>query len=631
MPFGKKLTDLPEKTTPVVDADLLLLTDSDDGLSKKVTGDKLPEDPSAKWLDPVRVRTTANVDLAGGGLAAGQTVDGIVLVAGDRVLAMVQDDATEVGIYVAPASGAASRASDLPVGAFASLVCVLVDEGTAHEDTAWICTTNKGVDEVGTDQLNFGPFPASASAHASTHISGGGDPIAGCDLACGQTPSHFTPTSATIGGMVEGIDGKLGELGAQSVTADADGVLDHSSSDEVAYLIEAEVDKAAGNWTGVKVNITETAAPGTDDRLLDLQTGGTTRFRVANNGSATIANAGTDAAPGLRIDRGSGGAVGITNPADSQLGLVANNEKLLVDNDGGVPSLRPDATETWALGELAFAYAQVYSAQLSLVSGGVLAAALTPTQLLVSKTTASFAITAEDADPGDAGVPLTFRAGKAGDADGATAPTGAAWTAKAGDGGDGDASENAGHGGAVRIEGGDAGVAGAGGGGSGGNVDIRGGVGTGAFLHGGVQIGTAETEQVDVGMSGKLTWIHGKARIVEELHLQGRIRYDLAPKTETGTTRSTAGDGSGSDDDGYTVIYTSTSAKTLTVDQAYAGCRSKHVPIGAGALTAVAGSGVTLVYDSTTFSAPATAAPGAALYLEWLDATTVLVEGGLTV
>jgi hypothetical protein len=68
-----------------------------------------------KWKDPVRVATTANV----AGLSGLLTIDGIVLVAGNRVLARAQTNGVENGIYVA-AAGAWTRAADLIAGSSAA-------------------------------------------------------------------------------------------------------------------------------------------------------------------------------------------------------------------------------------------------------------------------------------------------------------------------------------------------------------------------------------------------------------------------------------------------------------------------------------------------------------------------------
>ena len=52
--------------------------------------------------------STANVNISNG-LEAGDSIDGVTLVAGDRVLVKDQSDATENGLYLAVSSGAASR------------------------------------------------------------------------------------------------------------------------------------------------------------------------------------------------------------------------------------------------------------------------------------------------------------------------------------------------------------------------------------------------------------------------------------------------------------------------------------------------------------------------------------------
>lgn len=52
---------------------------------------------------------------------------------------------------------------------------------------------------------------AAPSTHASTHVSGGSDQIAGEDLEVTLTaaPTNFTPTGSTLEGIIEGIDTAL--------------------------------------------------------------------------------------------------------------------------------------------------------------------------------------------------------------------------------------------------------------------------------------------------------------------------------------------------------------------------------------------------------------------------------------
>src|SRR5688500_7583864 len=64
-----------------------------------------------RWKTPVRVATTANGTLATA-FENGDTIDGVALVTGDRILIKDQTTQSENGIYVVAASGAPTRASD---------------------------------------------------------------------------------------------------------------------------------------------------------------------------------------------------------------------------------------------------------------------------------------------------------------------------------------------------------------------------------------------------------------------------------------------------------------------------------------------------------------------------------------
>ena len=59
----------------------------------------------------VRAATTANINLSSG-LASSSVIDGVTLATGDLVLVKAQSTAAQNGIYLVPASGAASRAAE---------------------------------------------------------------------------------------------------------------------------------------------------------------------------------------------------------------------------------------------------------------------------------------------------------------------------------------------------------------------------------------------------------------------------------------------------------------------------------------------------------------------------------------
>lgn len=97
----------------------------------------------------VRVATTANIALAGL-----QVLDGVTLLAGDRVLVKNQTVAKDNGIYIA-AAPAWVRAPDADTNAeVTSALLVSVEQGTALADTRWQLVTD-GVIVLGTTPLTF--------------------------------------------------------------------------------------------------------------------------------------------------------------------------------------------------------------------------------------------------------------------------------------------------------------------------------------------------------------------------------------------------------------------------------------------------------------------------------------------
>lgn len=104
---------------------------------------------ASAWKQPVRVATTANLAALSGLL----TIDGVTLVAGDRVLVKNQTAASQNGIYVA-ASGAWSRATDADASAdIVPGLHVRVTEGSSN-DGVWSLSTT-GTITLGTTSLTF--------------------------------------------------------------------------------------------------------------------------------------------------------------------------------------------------------------------------------------------------------------------------------------------------------------------------------------------------------------------------------------------------------------------------------------------------------------------------------------------
>ena len=118
----------------------------------------------------VRVGTTTAGALASD-FENGDTVDGVVLATGNRILIKDQAAGAENGIYIVQASGAPIRADDLLAGASAANVYTFVEEGTANADNGWVCTNDVGSDVVGTNALNFVQFSGVGQVIAGDGLS----------------------------------------------------------------------------------------------------------------------------------------------------------------------------------------------------------------------------------------------------------------------------------------------------------------------------------------------------------------------------------------------------------------------------------------------------------------------------
>jgi len=190
--------------------------------SSKITGLGTPtadQDAATKaYVDSVaqgldvkgscRVATVANISLSGT-----QTIDGVAVIAGDRVLVKDQSTAANNGIYVV-AAGSWSRAADADTWAELVGAFTFVEEGTVNDNSGWVCTSPAG-GTLGVTAVTWEQF------------SGAGQITAGAGLTkTGNTISVGTASSSRIVVNTDDID--LATTGVtastyKSVTVDAYG------------------------------------------------------------------------------------------------------------------------------------------------------------------------------------------------------------------------------------------------------------------------------------------------------------------------------------------------------------------------------------------------------------------------
>ena len=354
--------------------------------------------------------TTGNVDLSNA-LEAGDVIDGVTLVAGDRVLVKNQSTASQNGIYVVQATGAAVRATDFDTpteivpGDF-----TFVSGGSTYDNTGWVQTEK--VTTVGTDPINFTQFSG-----AGTYSAGNGLTLTGntfsintgvtVDLNTAQTLTNKTLTSPILN--TPSIDGPL-ILGNNIVvegTNDThettltftDPTQDNTitfknASGTLAFTadIESAIDSFGGavvGGTGIAaaynsgtnvLTVTNTDLGSSQNIFKNVVVGGTTVVADSNNDTLTLtagsgisltANATTDT-----VDIANSGVLSITGTA---------NQITASGSTGAVTLSLPQSIATTSSPTFA---------ALSVGSGSLTAGSVTLTDALIGTAVASLTTTA---------------------------------------------------------------------------------------------------------------------------------------------------------------------------------------------------------------------------------------------
>ena len=242
-------------------------------------------DTVAQGLDTkasVIAGTTANITLSGA-----QTIDGVAVVATDRVLVKNQTAPAENGIYIASAT-AWSRAPDMSTWAQVPGAYVFVETGSTLADTGWVCTSNAG-GTIDVTAITWAQFSGAGSGVSSITFG-----------STGLTPATATNGAITVAGTLAVANGGTGQT-------------------------------TAGAAFNALSPITTTG-----DLIIGNGTNSSTRLGIGANGYLLTSNGTTAswvAAPAGGVTSFAGGTTGLT-PASATTGAISLSGTLVVSNGG---------------------------------------------------------------------------------------------------------------------------------------------------------------------------------------------------------------------------------------------------------------------------------------------------------
>jgi hypothetical protein len=233
--------------------------------------------------------STANVVISSA-LEAGDAIDGVTLVSGDRVLLKNQSTATENGLYLAVGSGAGAASRDPEHNSIAELSggMVVVNQGSANDNKIFLCTTDTDA-TLGSTSITYTTITPQnvgtvTSVTAGTGLSGGAitssgtiaiDTATTVDKTTAQTLTNKTLTSPKINenvavtstatelNLLDGVSG-LEQADFTKLAAVTSTAAELNLLDNVSGLVQADLTKlAALDATAAEINYSDLAALGT--------------------------------------------------------------------------------------------------------------------------------------------------------------------------------------------------------------------------------------------------------------------------------------------------------------------------------------------------------------------------------
>ena len=282
------------------------------------------------WKQPVRCGTTANITLSGL-----QTIDGVTVVAGNRVLVKNQTTTSQNGIYLASAT-AWSRAPDADTwDELISAIC-FVESGSTLAGSAWYCTIQPG-GTLGVTAVTWSNFSVAASYTAGTGLTLTDYVFSITNT--GVTAAAYGSASKTLTATVNA-QGQLTVLAASDIAiantqVSGLGTMSTQAASAVAITGGTINGTTIGATTAAAVNATTFTGAGTG------LTGTATSLSIGGNAAtATLATTATN------IAGGAAGSVPYQTASGATALLAAGTDGYVLRLASGLPTWGIDYTGT---------------------------------------------------------------------------------------------------------------------------------------------------------------------------------------------------------------------------------------------------------------------------------------------
>ena len=282
------------------------------------------------WKQPVDCGTTANITLSGL-----QTLDGVTVVAGSRVLVKNQTTTSQNGIYLASAT-AWSRAPDADTwDELISAIC-FVESGTTLAGSAWYCTIQPG-GTIGTTAITWSNFSVAANYTAGTGLSLNSYVFSITNT--GVTAAAYGSASKTLTATVNA-QGQLTVLADTNIAitnAQVSGLGTMSTQDANSVTITGGTinGTAIGGTTPAAVNATTFTGAGTG------LTGTATSLSIGGNAATS-----TSATTATNLAGGAAGSVPYQSASSTTALLPAGSNGQVLTLAAGIPSWATPTTGT---------------------------------------------------------------------------------------------------------------------------------------------------------------------------------------------------------------------------------------------------------------------------------------------